>query len=539
MFRLILRLAIVFGLCGGVVLPSVAQRSMPPVQTLLILPFENHSKSPGLEWIGESFPEILSQRLSSPSMYLVSREDRVYAFDRVGIPVTARPSHATIYRIAEQMDCDYVVMGDYDFDGLNFTARAKVLDMKQLRQSKVLEASGPLLQLIDVQTDLAWQVLKTARPQSTISRDEMMRSASTVRLDSLENYVRGILATTRQEKVSRFREAIRFNPQYTLAMFQLGKTYYVNREFESAASWLSRIPQTDPKAGEAYFLLGLAYYNQGQFERAEEAFRVTISRMPLTEVYNNLGAAALRRGKRSALQLLQRTVEVDPHDPDYRFNFALALYRYGDPATAVKNLRESLARYPTDSEARQFLEEISGAPASRGADSSGAVVASVPKMPLPRIKRNYDETSFRLLALEIQNSAKPSDDPGGNTRTKYHIQHGTELLDRGLIADAENEFHEALQMEPASATAHAGLAKAAEARGDVATARSEASTSIGLQPTAAAFLVLARADMRQKLFISSALNVERALGLEPGNAEALTLKQEIAARAAQATEWTH
>ena len=158
---------------------------------------------------------------------------------------------------------------------------------------------------------------------------------------------------------------------------------------------------------------------------------------------------------------------------------------------AVKNLRESLARYPTDSEARQFLEEISGEPAgSRGADSSGAVVASVPKMPLPRIKRNYDETSFRLLALEIQNSAKPSDDLGGNTRTKYHIQHGTELLDRGVITDAENEFHEALRMEPASAAAHAGLARAAEARGDVVTARSEASTSIGLQPTAAAFLIM-------------------------------------------------
>ena len=87
------------------------------MQTLLILPFENHSKSPGLEWIGESFPEILSQRLSSPSMYIVSREDRVYAFDRMGIPVTARPSHATMYRIAEQMDCDYVVMGDYTSTG--------------------------------------------------------------------------------------------------------------------------------------------------------------------------------------------------------------------------------------------------------------------------------------------------------------------------------------------------------------------------------------------------------------------------------------
>jgi len=540
MFRLIYRLAAAVGFCCGVVLSCVAQSSVPPAQTLLILPFENHSKSPGLEWIGESFPEILLQRLSSPSMYIISREDRVYAFDRMGIPAGARPSHATMYKIAEQMDCDYVVMGDYNFDGLTFTARAKVLDMKQLRQSPVLEAAGPLLKLIDVQTDLAWQLLKTIQPQSTISREEMVRSANAIRLDSFENYVRGIVATTRQERVRRFREAIRFNPQYTLAIFQLGKTYYSNREYESAASWLSRIPQADPKAGEAYFLLGLAYYNQGQFERAEDAFRVTISKLPLTEVYNNLGAAALRRGKRSALPLLQRTVEVDPHDPDYCFNLALALYRYGDPAMAVKNLRESLAKYPTDSEARQFLDEISGAPGAtgnRGADSSGTTGASISKLPLPRIKRNYDESSFRMLALEIQNSTKPVHEPGGNTRTLYHIQHGTELLDRGLIADAENEFQEALKIEPASAAAHAGLARAAEAKGDMVTARQEAATSIGLHPTAAAFLVLARADMRQRLFGSAAQNVDQALTLEPGNADALTLKQEIAARAAQATEW--
>ena len=144
-----------------------------------------------------------------------------------------------------------------------------------------------------------------------------------------------------------------------------------------------------------------------------------------------------------------------------------------------------------------------------------------------------------MLALEIQNSTKAVHQPGGNSQTMYHIQHGTELLDRGLTADAENEFQEALRIEPASAAAHAGLARAAEAKGDAATARTEASTSIGLHPTAAAYLVLARADMRQKLFASASQNVAQALALEPGNAEALTLKQEVVARAAQATESTH
>ena len=188
----------------------------------------------------------------------------------------------------------------------------------------------------------------------------MMRSAGTVRLDSFENYVRGIVATTRQEKVRRFREAIRSNPQYTLAIFQLGKTYYSNREYDSATNWLSRIPQSGAEVGRSIFPAWVGLLQPGAIRARRRGVQGHDFKMPLTEVYNNLGAAALRRGRRSALQLLQQTVEVDPHDPDYRFNFALALYRYGDPATAVKNLRESLARYPTDSEARQFLEEITG-----------------------------------------------------------------------------------------------------------------------------------------------------------------------------------
>ena len=88
------------------------------------MPFENHSKAPGLEWISEAFPEVLSQRMASPRMYTISREDRTFAFDHAGIPGAVHPSRATTYSVAEQMDADYIVFGDYDFDGKTFTAKA-------------------------------------------------------------------------------------------------------------------------------------------------------------------------------------------------------------------------------------------------------------------------------------------------------------------------------------------------------------------------------------------------------------------------------
>src|SRR5581483_12021917 len=84
-------------------------------QTVMLMPFENQSSAPGLEWIGEAFPAVISQRMARPQLYIISRDDRVYAFDHSGIPMTVLPSRATIYRVAEQMDADFVVLGSYTF----------------------------------------------------------------------------------------------------------------------------------------------------------------------------------------------------------------------------------------------------------------------------------------------------------------------------------------------------------------------------------------------------------------------------------------
>src|SRR5260221_13803166 len=76
-------------------------------ETALVLPFENRSSTPGLDWIGEAFPEVLNQRLVTPNLFLANRADRLYAFDRLGIPANVRLSRATIFRLAQEMDLDY------------------------------------------------------------------------------------------------------------------------------------------------------------------------------------------------------------------------------------------------------------------------------------------------------------------------------------------------------------------------------------------------------------------------------------------------
>jgi Tfp pilus assembly protein PilF/TolB-like protein len=515
---------------------TAAGQTLPGTQTLVVMPFENQSSAPGLEWIGESFPEVLSQRMASPRMFVMSRDDRDYAFDHSGVPSTVLPSRATIYRVAEQMDADYVVMGSYTYDGRSFSAKAQLLDMKKLHLYPMVDSSGPLPSLIDLQTALAWQLLQQLPARPAMTREQFMAAFPPIRLNAFENYIRGILATSPQQKVHYFHDAVRLDPNYTLAMLQLGKTYFDNHEYESASSWFARVPKTSAQAGEANFLLGMSEFYRGNFEKSYAAFSFLATRVPLTEVYNNMGVVEARRGLRApAVEYFTKAVTADPKDADYRFNLAIALYKNGDSAGASRQLKDELQQRPNDSEAKALLDMINrgvAPPPSANPPAGNALLsANQPHIPMERIKRNYDEASYRQLEMEIHNINEARlAKMDARTHAAYHVQHGKELLAQNMLEQAEQEFRDAITADYNNDAAHAQLAMVLEKKGDVSNARAEAQTSVRLKPNVDGLLVLARLDLKQNQIQSAAGEVSRALALEPANSAALALKQDIASK---------
>jgi Tfp pilus assembly protein PilF len=173
------------------------------------------------------------------------------------------------------------------------------------------------------------------------------------------------------------------------------------------------------------------------------------------------------------------------------------------------------------------LLDVIGSSLNRVADPS----QPAPRVPLERVKRNYDENSYRQLALEITNAMEETlakADP--HTHASFHVDRGRDLLNQGFTAEAEKEFREAIMRDPTSASAHVGLARAAETLNDSASARTEASTSLRLQPNIDAYLVLARLEMNDNKLDAATEAVERALALEPANANALAVKRAIQSR---------
>src|SRR5690242_16133447 len=124
-------LAILAVLCGAL-----------HAETVLVLPFANHTKSPDLDWIGESVAESVHDALASQGLLVLDRDDRLEAFRRRSVRPGAELTHATVIKIGQSLDAAQVIYGSFELlpsdkqqskGSLRMTAR--ILDLKHLRQS--------------------------------------------------------------------------------------------------------------------------------------------------------------------------------------------------------------------------------------------------------------------------------------------------------------------------------------------------------------------------------------------------------------------
>jgi tetratricopeptide (TPR) repeat protein len=500
-------------------------------RVVLVLPFDNRTGQANLAWIGDSFPDTLNQRLTSAGFLTITRDDRQYALDHLGLPVDFRPSRATTIRIAQTLDADFVIVGSYTVNNSRILAQAQVLEVNKLRLSQPLDDSSELSRLFDVENALAWKIARQIDPHFSIAQQTFLAASGGVRLSAFENYIRGTDATTSQERIKRLQMAIQDTPDYPAALLALGKAQFAQRDYDQAAATLARIQPTDRRALEANFYIGLARFNSAKYAEAESAFAFVANRLPLPEVVNNQAVASSRQGH-DAVPLFQRASIADPNDADYHYNLAVALLRRGDFAGAQHEVDQALKLRPRDTEATELKASISAgkhiAPATKAAATTAA---SSDFAPLERIRRTYSEASFRQAAFQLDQmrAIRMAALPPAEQAVQY-TQLGRDYLAEGLVPEAEQEFQAAIAADSTSAAAHAGLAQVRERSGNPADARAEAQTSLNLHPNVPAYLVLARLDLQANQMASSASNVSKALQLEPKDTAALGMRQALQAR---------
>jgi len=374
-------------------------------ETVLVIPFFGLSSSPDLDWISESISQTLHEALASRGILVSSRDDRQEVYRRLSIRQNARLTRASVLKVAEALDAAWVIYGEFQFlPAAEATSRgtlrlaAFLLDTKQMRKGPEFVEQGPLEELARLQNQLAWQALRFLAPHSTPSVAQFLLEQPPVRVDAMENYIRGLLASAPEQKHRYFTQAARLDPGFSRPCFELGWLYWEKKEYRLAAGWLSRVKPADPRYLEANFLLGLCRYYTSDYEGARTAFELVAQSVPLNEVFNDLAAAQSRRNLPQALENFEKALEGDPSDPDYHFNVGYVLWKRRDFAAAAERFRAALERNPEDTQATSLL--------GRCLQKSGPRPGDPRSDGLERLKHNFEERAYRELKAQLD-SKKP------------------------------------------------------------------------------------------------------------------------------------
>lgn len=516
---------------------------------LLVLPFDNRSGQPSLEWIREAAPEILSSRFASAGFAPMSRTDRLYALDHLGLPQGFHPSRATALKLAQTLDADSIVVGSYVTDGTGIIAEAQVVDVPHLRMSKAVTSRGEMKNLISVFDSLAWELTRQLDPQFSVAEETFVAAGNGMRVDAFEQYIRGITEPDHIERLRHLNQAVALSPEFGPAWMALGREDYAGQQYEQAAAAFARVGGAGPRSSgstaqgpmmrgpsvqgtdalEADFYLGLSLLFSGDYSRAEQAFAAVAGVLPLAEVVNNEGVAVSRQGH-DGTALFRQAVSADASTADYHFNLAVSLQRHGNLAEALTELAQCLRLRANDSEA-QTLEQEWKRPASKPdtmADSSSS--AETKAEPLERIARNFDAVAFRQAAqmLDQVDEARLTALPP-QQRAQQLASQAKDYLDRGLLLEAERLYQTALASDDRVPAVHAGLAEVRERTGDKENARKEARTSLELMPSIQAYLVMGRLDLAAGHLDEAGYDVREAMKMEPGNPAVLALQRKLEA----------
>ena len=521
----------------------------------LVFPFENSGSAPNLDWLGEGLEELTIQRLSAVGEAVYSHAGRGGELERYGLPSSAKLSRATMLRIAEDLDADYVVVGSFVSDGTSLLLESRVLRVGSTTLLPPVRESGRLDALMDVATRLAWRTLSTNQRAYPLSLEEFAKKQRPLRLDSFEHYIRGLIATDDEAKLRNLREAARLEPEWPDPDFALGEAYFARRDCNAALPWFARVPKAHPRAVEATFASGVCELLSKHPERAEELLTGLQESLrtgsepaaDLPEVLNDLALARARNGKLAeAQQDLRKAAEMDPDEDDYSFNQGLLALRANEPKAAVEHFREAAAREPDNAEDRSFLIlalEKAGQNAEAEEERDSALEAFGPnglpaihwdakdEAALAKFDRVKTEVDTAALQLQFKSPNAPAlaagDSASSPDTPSTLVRRARQSLSAGKLDAAEESFRTALAAEPTNSAAHRGLAEVARRRGKLDEAVKELQASLQQRDSAVARTVLARIYLEQKKPQLARAELERALKLAPNYTEAKQLLEHL------------
>jgi tetratricopeptide (TPR) repeat protein len=525
----------------------VALALLAPAQTaaadgrVLVVPFDNRQHEPTVYWLSEASAVLLADGLQARGVAAITRIERVRAFERLHLPLSASLSRATLIKVGELVGASEVIVGTYSLDGdtLKVNAHRIRIDVGRL-QPDVLE-QAPLTGLFPMFDTLAGRLAPETRAPSGARPPRPP-------LGAFENYIKGLIAESPAAQATFLETAVRLFAGYDRAELALWEVRTEQGDHAAALAAARAVKPGSALTSRARFLSGVSLINLKRYDEAFDLFKALVDIAPVPPLgtvlkpggaaYNNLGVVVIRRGATpqtgTATFYLTKAADADPGDSDYLFNLGYAYVLERNDQGAVYWLREAVRRDPADADAHYVL--------AAALQAAGSTVEADREKELARqLSSRYEELEKRAAADRLPvprglERIRTEPEPSTETRPEqaivntaqreqrelaaFHLDRGRRLYEREEDREALVELRRAVYLSPYEAQAHLLIGRILLRAGRPKEAVDALKISIWSADSAPARIALGETYLKLENAAAARTELERALVLDPASSEA-------------------
>lgn len=517
--------------------------------TIVTMPFENLSGRPEYNWVGESFAATLADLLDKPGLVGIRPDERNVAYKQEGLPPTAILTRATMIKIAERAGANLVVLGTYRIDGQgresSITITARVIDIREGRLAgKEFNRGGPLVDLQKLQGELAYEILYQHNQALPFSREMIVTDATQAPIGAFENFIKATLTRDREARIGFLERAIKEyfeknKTQYIPAIFELGRLHFEAGDHKAALEQLAMVNDKNPRYDESQFYTGVGEDALGQGDKSLATHQKLAERLPLYEVYNNIGVLYIKQKQyQAAINHLKPAVDAAPNDTDSIFNLGYAYFLAKDYLKAIQSLKEETRQRPSDGEAFYILSKAFQATnnqeaAAQASDQAKKLLPAFAQWEtkgmgqVARIKTSFSKINYYRYKRDQDERLNAQAQVSGQTpQVEQLLETARNAFLQGRNEDALASLGKVLQLAPQSHEAHMLTGRVYERRGDFERATNALKAATFWNPKLLpAHVLMGRIAVLRNDCKNAQEALNKALQIDSANQEAQGLKR--------------
>jgi tetratricopeptide (TPR) repeat protein len=537
------RLALIVCVAAFVIaMPFRSDGQALPGSRILVLPFtaEADPAAPGGAggnlWLGEAAAVLLTDELSALGVPTIARDERLAAFDRLGLPMRAALTRATMIRVGELLGASEIVFGQMRL-AERLDVRVRMVQLHPGRQLPDLQDAASLPEIFDVFQRLSRRVAESAGAVPV-----QAPAFPRLPLEAFEAYVKGLVAATPAAGQRFLETAMSLAPADPRILLALWRVYTDQGDHEKALSVAHAIGADRSLGRKARYAVALSLIELRRFDGAHKELLQLIADRPAPALYNAVGVVQLRRGvltgQDAASSYFRRAVEAQPDATGLLFNLGYALALAKNATAALQWLRETVRFDAANGDAHLVMSSLlAGAgrtvEAQRelelarllGTSIESAQAAPAPAIPpgLERLDADLEIDSPVQIEAVVANPAQRDQ----HEVAMFHLERGRKLFADGRDRDALGELRRAAYLAPYEEEPHRLLGQLYRRAGRLKDAIDELTVANWAKETVAGRVALGTVLLESGDKDGARREAERALVLDPKSDEARALLKKI------------